>query len=222
MPTARPSTTSRGRSSTAATSGACVPEDDPDGATPLTDDERLGLRAAWVATRADLNIAEQDNIADALTRVRRRRLTVADVLDDQFVRALHQRMFGGVWSWAGTYRATERNIGVDPARIATAVRDLVADAAYWFAPGVTWTTPDEAACRLHHRLVAIHPFPNGNGRHARAYTDLLLVAAGRPPFSWGGGDLQRVTPDRGEYLAALRAADRDPDDLAGLVTFARS
>ncbi len=197
---------------------------EPDGATPLTDEERSGLLPAWVATRDDLNLAEQENIAAGLVNIgRRRHLSLADVLDDQFVRRLHTAMFGKVWAWAGAYRLTERNIGIDPAQVAMAVRDLVADAVFWFDPDAAWTTPDESACRLHHRLVAIHPFPNGNGRHARAYTDVVLRVAGQAPFTWGsGGDLQRENPDRSAYLASLRSADRNPDNLAALLAFARS
>lgn len=200
-----------------------TPDGDPEGTTPLEPDERAGLIPTFVTTRADLNLVEQAGIADAMVAMRRRRPSVNQVLDDVFVRALHRRMFGGVWRWAGRYRATERNIGVDPRQIAVAVRDLVGDAAYWVAPEAAWSTPDESVCRVHHRLVSIHPFPNGNGRHARLYCDLLMRALGGEPFTWGGrADLEHASPDRDAYLLALRAADRNPEDLAGLVTFARS
>ncbi|GEL96054.1 mobile mystery protein B [Cellulomonas composti] len=198
---------------------------EPDGATPLDEDERTGLLADWVATRAELNLVEQRGVASGLAPLLRgRRPGLERVLDDQFVRDLHRRMFGAVWEWAGAYRRTERNIGIDPSGIAVAVRDLVDDARLWCAPATTWLTPDEALCKVHHRLVQIHPFPNGNGRHARAYVDVLARSMGHPLFTWGGGDLQRMTPDRTAYLSALRRLDAVPDDaaaLAALVDFAR-
>ena len=192
------------------------------GATPLAPDERTGLIPTWVATRDDLNAVEQANIAAAILRLRRRRLTTAVVLDELFVRSLHTSMFSDVWSWAGAYRTTERNIGFDPRGIAIGVRNLVDDAAWWMPPDRTWLTRDQAVCRVHHRLVAVHPFPNGNGRHARAYADLLMRTLGGQPFTWGARSAQGAGPDRQRYLSALRAADANGDDIDPLVAFARS
>ena len=197
---------------------------DPDGATPLTPDEVAGLIPTYIATRADLNAAEQANISTARQWALRSRTarTSIGLLDDAFVRQLHRRMYFQVWRWAGTYRSTERNIGVDPARVAVAVHDLMANATLWLQPGVTWITPERAVLRVHHQLVAIHPFSNGNGRHARLFADLLARAHGVEPFAWGQADLTTGGPDRRAYLEALRAADRDPDDLDALLAFARS
>ena len=191
---------------------------EPDDATPLTDDEQDGLKPSWIATRADLNAAETQNITKALTARRWRTLPAGDLLDDHMLRRLHKAMYGDVWNWAGEYRRTEKNIGCDPRYIAVKVRDLCEDAKYWFAdPAVAL---DEAACRFHHALVAIHPFPNGNGRHARAVTDLLLAAAGAQPFSWGQASLLTPGETRSRYIRALRAADAG--DLQLLLDFARS
>ncbi|AKU17499.1 mobile mystery protein B [Luteipulveratus mongoliensis] len=197
---------------------------EPEGATPLSAEDRRALLADWVATRDDLNLAEQANIAAGRTTVMRGRpLRLDQVLDDTFVRRLHRRMFDQVWAWAGAYRTIELNIGVDPWQVPGAVRDLVADARFWLAPDVGWIAPDVALCKVHHRLVQIHPFVNGNGRHARTFTDVLTRSVGRPLFSWGAGtDLQEVSPDRAAYLAALKRADAHPDDLDDLVAFARS
>lgn len=196
----------------------------PDGATPVSEGESAGLIPTFVATRADLNLVEQVGIAAARTWAARSPAarTVESILSEQFVRNLHRQMFGKVWRWAGTYRTSERNIGVDPLRIPVAVRDLVKNARYWFAPGTTWTTPELACVRVHHQMVAIHPFPHGNGRHARLFTDLLARSVGVQPFTWGGADLDSTGPDRAAYLAALRRADREPDDLDDLLRFARS
>ncbi|MBU6244331.1 MAG: mobile mystery protein B [Actinomycetales bacterium] len=193
--------------------------DDPDGATPLEDEEREGLKPTWIATRSDLNNAEAANIAQALRARRWSRLSTTELLDDLCLRQLHLAMFGDVWRWAGTYRLSEKNIGVDPRHIAVKVRDLVSDAALWIQG--THMSVDEAGARFHRHLVAIHPFVNGNGRHARAATDLVLASVSVTPFTWGGeallGDARDV---RASYIAALRAADAG--DYAPLLTFVRS
>ncbi len=196
----------------------------PDGATPIIDDEAKGLIPTFIATRADLNLVEQTGIAEARAWAVRSPATrtAEGILSEQFVRNLHRQMYGKVWRWAGTYRTSERNIGADPLRVPVAIRDLVENARYWFAPGTTWITPEMACVRVHHQMVAIHPFPHGNGRHARLFTDVLARSVGVPPFTWGGANLDSAGPDRAAYLAALRCADRDPDDLADLLRLARS
>ena len=196
----------------------------PDGATPIGDEESTGLIPTFVATRADLNLVEQAGIAEARSWAMRSPTarTTDGILSEPFVRHLHRQMYGKVWRWAGTYRTTERNIGVDPIRIAVAVHDLVENSRLWLAPGTDWITPEVACIRVHHQMVAIHPFPNGNGRHARLFTDLLARGVGVPPFTWGDADLDAAGPDRAAYLAALRRADRDPDELDDLLSFARS
>jgi len=127
-------------------------------------------------------------------------------------------MFGEVWRWAGTFRRTERNIGIEAHRIHHELAVLLDDVRYWVANGTF--PPDELAIRFHHRLVAIHPFPNGNGRHARLMADLLVERRGGQPFSWGGGRLADVGALRAAYVAALRAADNH--DIGPLLAFARA
>ena len=192
---------------------------EPDDATPLAPAERDGLKLTWITTRADLNAAEQDNIdAGAAWAFRSRR---ANILTVAFSIALHRQMFGQVWDWAGHYRTTERNIGIAPYRIGTETAQLFDDAAFWVA-NETYE-PDELALRLHHRLVFVHPFPNGNGRHARMMADLLIRRLGAPPFSWGSNRDDGVIHDIGElrkrYVSALRAADGN--DYEPLIAFAR-
>lgn len=189
-----------------------------DGATSLEPDERAGLRLAWIATRGDLNAAESQNIAQAVAWVRNLRPSTDYLLSAPFLRKLHEEMFGDVWTWAGRFRTTERNIGMDPIHISVQVANLVEDLRFWLGT-VEWSL-DEAAARFHHRLVAIHPFPNGNGRHARLATDLLLESRGARPFTWGyaGGD--PAVEVRPRYLAALRSADQG--DLGDLLNFVRS
>lgn len=192
---------------------------EPDDATPLAPAERDGLLQSWITNRSDLNEAEQENIVKGASWARSRRtLEPANILDDEFAKALHKQMFGDVWKWAGSYRQTERNIGIDAHRVANETAQLFDDVRYW-VDNKTYP-PDELAVRLHHRLVAIHPFPNGNGRHARLMADLLVERLGGEPFSWGGGKLTDVGQLRAKYIAALKAADGH--DIGPLLDFARS
>ena len=181
--------------------------------------ERDGLKQSWITTRNDLNEAEQENILKGAASARRARSRKPlDLLRDDFSLILHKRMFGDVWAWAGTYRRTERNIGIDPMRIAAEVPMLFDDLRFWVDHQ---TFPaDEIAVRLHHRLVAVHPFPNGNGRHARLMADLLIERLGGKSFSWGGGSLADVGQLRAAYVNALRIAD--DHDIRPLLAFARS
>ncbi|WP_316237031.1 mobile mystery protein B [Bradyrhizobium sp. SZCCHNR1015] len=192
---------------------------EPNDATPLAPEERAGLLQAWITNRQDLNEAEEANIIDGAAWARRRRgQKPADLLTEDFVKNLHKQMLGDVWDWAGTYRQTERNIGIDAFRIPTEVPALLDDVRFW-VENKTYP-PDEIAVRLHHRLVAIHPFPNGNGRHVRLMADLLIERLGGEPFSWGGGSLADVGTLRARYVAALQAADNH--DIGPLLEFARS
>jgi Fic-DOC domain mobile mystery protein B len=188
----------------------------PDDATPLDAEEREGLLQTWIITRADLNEAEQANIDEAVAWTERRRDT--DILGDGFVFELHERMLGDVWAWAGKTRRTDKNIGIDWRQIHVQLGTLLRDTRYWIDHDSF--PPDEIAVRLHHGLVAIHPFPSGNGRHARLMADLLIAQLGGEPFTWGGGTLRDIGTLRDEYIAALRRADQY--DFAPLLTFARS
>lgn len=179
--------------------------EEPDGATPLDPDELEGLKFRHVTTRGELNELEQANVESGLLwlqRIRRR-----DVLTEAFVRELHRRLFGDVWKWAGTPRKTEKNIGVDPLQIGVQLRMLLDDARYWAEHGTY--APLEAGARFHHRLVQIHCFPNGNGRHARIMTDeYLRQNFTHPPIDWAAGqDLMQENKRRDDYIASLRAAD---------------
>lgn len=187
--------------------------DTSDGNTPIDEDEALGLRLTWVRTRGDLNEAEAANILD--TRRAIRSPAIDDVLDDLWLRQLHRRMFGDVWEWAGAYRLSDRNIGIDWTEVPAAVRNLVQDARAWFEDDDQQTP----VARFHHRLVAIHPFPNGNGRHSRAAADYLCNALGIASPTWGARTYADTAELRDAYLAALRTADRDPNDLEPLVGF---
>lgn len=190
----------------------------PDDATPLTPEEQEGLKQTWITTRADLNEAEQINIDEAVAWTAK--LGDRELLTEEFVFHLHKRMFGDVWTWAGTRRNTGKNIGVDPIQIYIRLGALLVDARYWIQDSVF--PPDEIAIRLHHGLVFIHPFPNGNGRHARLMADLLIVQLGGQPFTWGrGGTLEDIGDLRDRYIHDLREADHH-HEFGPLLEFARS
>ena len=186
-----------------------------DAATPLTEEEKRELKLSYIATRAELNAAEQENIASgqAWAFARKR-----EVLSEEFVRELHRRMLGDVWRWAGRFRTSPRNIGIDHWDIPVQLRSLLDDVRVWTEKKVY--PPDEIAVRFHHRLTQIHPFPNGNGRHARLMADLLVVQLGGQSFTWGSGSLRDAGDLRRRYIDALHAADRH--DIALLLAFARS
>jgi Fic-DOC domain mobile mystery protein B len=190
--------------------------DYPDGATPLTREEQDGLIPTHIATRGELNEWEASNVLKAERWLLGRRRK--SILSLDFVRLLHKRMFDETWKWAGTFRATEKNIGVDPAQIGPGTMDLCADVQ---AQLEHRTLPlDQIAATFHHRLVSIHPFANGNGRHARLMTDLLLTRNGGQRFTWGEDILTAEGTVRAGYIAALRAADAH--DYAPLFAFVRS
>lgn len=190
--------------------------DEPNDATPLEPEEQDGLLQTWITYRSELNEAEQTNIAAGTAWAHRQRRR--DILTEAFIKQLHGRMFGDVWAWAADCRRTERNIGVDPVHIPVELRTALDDARYW-VENKTYP-PDEIAVRLHHRLVAIHPFPNGNGRTTRLMADLLAVRLGGDPFTWGSVSLTDAGETRTQYIAALRAADNH--DIKPLLEFARS
>jgi Fic-DOC domain mobile mystery protein B len=194
--------------------------EDAPGATPLEDDDLDGLIPTHVATRGDLNIVEQANIERATRWAYRARtiLPIADLLTVSLSTEVHRQMFGEVWRWAGMQRVREANIGVDPASIPTETKVLLDDTQYWHAHE-TYDAIGRAV-RLHHRLVSVHPFRNGNGRHARFMADLYLHSIGLERLTWGGNRLTADGEPRRAYLQALRLADSGEVD--SLIEFARS
>lgn len=192
---------------------------EPEDATPLEPSEREGLIASWVTHRGDLNEVEQDNILKGANWAKRkRRQTYQTILTVDFVNELHKQMFGEVWVWAGKFRKTERNIGIAAYRIPQELPGVLNDVQFWIEHQ-TYSI-DEISVRLHHRMVAVHPYPNGNGRHARMMADLLIEKLGGYAFSWGSGSLFDTGQLRDHYVSALRAADNH--DIRPLVEFARS
>ena len=174
-----------------------------DNSTPLTEEEKHGLKAMWITTRAELNEMETKGIAEAeIWLIKNKK----DILTEEFIKSLHKKMFGDIWKWAGNFRTTERNIGVAPYQIQTNLRILLDDIKFWIA---NKTYPEtEIAVRFHHRLVQIHPFPNGNGRLSRLMADLLMKKFGQKALNWGTGNLAEISEIRKNYIKALQLADR--------------
>ena len=188
------------------------------GNTSLSPEEQDDL-IPDLSTREELNEWERQNIIEAYAWVfERRNLRRNDPLTEPYVRRLHRRMFDQTWKWAGAYRSTEKNIGIAHYQIREALAALLGDARYWLEHQTYLA--DEAAVRFHHRLVWIHPFANGNGRHARVMADILVQRRGRPAFTWGGASVVRASEFRSRYIQALRAADAG--DLRPILKFARS
>jgi Fic-DOC domain mobile mystery protein B len=189
-----------------------------DGNTPLSPEEQDDL-IPDLSTKEELNEWERQNILEAYGwALDLKNLRLQDPLTEPYVRELHLRMFDQTWKWAGIYRSTEKNIGIPHYQIREALAALLGDARYWVEHQTF--EADELAVRFHHRLVSIHPFANGNGRHSRLIADVLVQRQGRPVFTWGGADIVRAGDFRRSYIDALRAADKN--NMQPLLTFARS
>jgi Fic-DOC domain mobile mystery protein B len=189
-----------------------------DSSTPLSPDEEDDLIPS-LATRQELNEWERLNILEAYTwALDRKGIVRRDPLAERYVRELHRRMFDQTWRWAGRYRTTEKNIGIPCHQIRDRLAALLGDVRYWLDHATF--APDEIAVRFHHRLVFIHPFANGNGRHARLMADVLACKQGCSVFTWGASELAKDGDFRHAYIAALRAADKN--DIGLLLSFARS
>jgi Fic-DOC domain mobile mystery protein B len=190
-----------------------------DGQTPLDEDEKEGLLIKSISTRCELDEFEQQNIEDAIQWSLTRKFKPEQILSESFIQDLHIKMYGKVWGWAGDYRKTNKNIGVEKLEIPTALRSLIDDAKYWHEQNVF--EPDEFAIRFKHRLVSIHCFSNGNGRHSRMIADMIIEKIYQlPVFSWGGTNLSDEKDIRAQYLKAIRKADQGEFD--SLLKFARS
>lgn len=192
----------------------------PDGATPLTNDELYDLIPRHVTSQSELNAVEQMNIAKGLLWLNKRKPLINEVMNEEFMRLLHKKLFGDVWKWAGQYRQSDKNIGVDWLHIAVELRKLIDDVL--FQVDQKTYEYDEIVVRFHHRIVLIHPFPNGNGRHARLITDHLLKCLSLKPFTWGGNplrDYSKQSKIRKRYIQALRKAD--VGDISELLIFVR-
>lgn len=192
--------------------------DYPEGATPIDDDELIDLIPKQITIQSELNEWEQLNIADAIKYYDIQRLSSDDILKLDFIFELHNRMFDKTWKWAGQSRKTMKNVGVDVSLIYEMTKILCEDVKFQIHNN---TFPiDEICARFHHRLVFIHIFPNGNGRHSRLAADLLLKSLNQKMFSWGSANLYNKGEARTNYITALKEADKN--NYNPLMIFVRS
>ncbi len=188
------------------------------GQTPLDDDEKEGLLIPTIATREELDEFEQQNIEEALLWVLGRTLKAETILTERFICNLHKRMYGNIWSWAGKFRKSNKNLGIDKWQIPVALKTLCDDTLFW-VQNETFS-PDMIAIRFKHRIVSIHCFPNGNGRHSRLMADVIINKVFKLPlFSWGTRDILHQSDVRNAYLKAVKAADNE--NFEQLLEFAR-
>jgi Fic-DOC domain mobile mystery protein B len=189
------------------------------GQTPLDDEEKDGLLIKNISTQGELNEAEQINIQKAIGWTLNKKIKSSEILEEMFIRELHQKMFGNVWRWAGHFRKSNKNIGVDKYQISLELKNLLEDAKFW-SNNQTFS-PQEIAIRFKHRIVSIHCFTNGNGRHSRLIADVIISHLyNEKVFTWSHGDLVNAGSGRLNYLDALRKADKH--DYQPLLDFARS
>ena len=190
-----------------------------DGQTPLNDEEKNGLRIPSITTREELDEFEQLNIEKAIQWTFGKKIKTEQLFSEKFIKNLHKRMYGDVWKWAGTFRNSEKNIGIKSYLIAIELKQLLDDAIFW-KENNTYNS-EELAIRFKHRLVSIHCFANGNGRHSRLMADLIMEKLYRSKFfSWGSTNLVKATETRSNYIQAVRKADNN--DIEPLILFAKS
>lgn len=190
-----------------------------EGQTPLEEEEKEGLLIPTITTREELDEFEQKNIEEAILWVWGKKLKKETIFTEKFVRELHKRMYGHIWKWAGDFRQTNKNIGIEYWKISTELKMLLDDALFWIEQD---TFPaDKMAVIFKHRLVSIHCFPNGNGRHSRLMADIIVSKIfGLEVFSWGSDNLSHETNAREIYIRAVKLADKG--DCSELSRFARS
>lgn len=191
-----------------------------DGQTPLSEEEMDGLLIDTITTHGELDEFEQMNIEKAIEWTLLKKFKPEYILSEKFVKELHKRMFEEIWAWAGEFRLSEKNIGIKSHLIATTLKQLNDDCLYWLS-NKTYSE-DEIAIRYKHRIVNIHCFANGNGRHSRLIADVIHKQIfNLDYFSWGShANLVNAGEQRTKYLKAIREADKQ--NIQPLIDFANS
>lgn len=188
-----------------------------EGQTPLDENEKEGLKIKSITTQQELDEFEQLNIEKALEWTISANLKTEKILSEKFIKDLHKKMYGDVWMWAGEFRKTNKNIGIKWTQVAVELKYLIDDAKYWIE-NQTYSQ-DEIAIRFKHRIVAIHCFPNGNGRHSRMMADIIIeFVFGKEVFSWQKSNMIKADETRKSYISALKEADNG--NIKPLIKFA--
>jgi Fic-DOC domain mobile mystery protein B len=190
-----------------------------EGQTPLSEEELEGLKIQSITTREELDEFEQLNIEKAIQWTIGKKMKTEDLLSEKFIKDLHRRMYGEVWKWSGSFRNSEKNLGIKSFLIPVQLKQLLDNAAYWHENKIF--LPEETAIRFKHELVSIHCFPNGNGRHSRLMADLIMEKIyGEPILTWGRSNLVKSSDKRKAYIKAIKMADNH--DFQPLISFAKS
>lgn len=189
-----------------------------DGQTPLNEEEKEGIKIKSITTRGELDELEQLNIEKAIQWILKKKLKQEQILSEDFIKLLHTKMFGDVWDWAGSFRKSDKNIGVNWTQVGIQLKMLLDDTKYWIENKTD--SPDEIAIRFKHRLVSIHCFPNGNGRHSRIMADIIIESIfGLDIFTWSNSNLADANITRSEYIDSIKKADEGI--IEPLIKFAR-
>ena len=190
-----------------------------DGQTPLSEEEKNGLLLRIITTHGELDEHEQLNIENAVEWIIKTKFKKEQILTEEFIKTLHKKMLGDVWSWAGEFRKSEKNIGVKWIMIGIELKTLLDDTKYWIDNNTF--SNEEIAIRFKHRLVNIHCFPNGNGRHSRIMADIIMKSIfGKEPFSWNQSNMVKADQTRKNYISAIR--EGDIGNINPLIDFARN
>ncbi len=190
-----------------------------EGQTPLDEEEKEGLKIKSITTQRELNEFEQLNIEKAVEWIIKTNLKPENILTEKFIKNLHKKMYADVWKWAGKFRRTDKNIGTKWTLIAIELKNLFDDTNFWIE-NKTYS-PDEIAIRFKHRIVSIHCFPNGNGRHSRLMADIIMESIfAQEIFSWHKSNMVKADETRKKYISALKTADNG--DIMPLLSFAKN
>lgn len=190
-----------------------------DGQTPLDEEAKEGLKIKSITSQGELDEFEQLNIEKAVEWTIHTNLKPEKILTEKFIKDLHKKMYNDVWKWAGEFRKTDKNIGIKWTQIGLELKNLIDDTKYWIE-NKTYS-PEEIAIRFKHRIVAIHCFPNGNGRHSRLMADIIMESIfGKEIFSWHKSNMVKADETRKVYITALREADKG--NINPLIKFAKN
>lgn len=190
-----------------------------DGQTPIDENEKEGLIIKTITTQGELDEHEQLNIEKAIEWIIHTKFNPNKILTGEFIKKVHKKMFSDVWKWAGEFRKSEKNIGVEWIKISSEIKHLLDDTIYWI--DYKTYSEDEIAIRFKHRLVNIHCFPNGNGRHARIMADIIVESIfGKEIFTWNHSNMVKPDETRKKYIAAIREGNNG--NIKPLIEFARN
>ncbi len=189
-----------------------------EGQTPLSEEEKEGLLIKTITTHGELDEHEQLNIESAVEWIMSQKPKKEKILTEKFIKNLHKKMYGKVWRWAGDFRKSQKNIGANWLYIGIELKKLLDDTHFWIDNNTF--PPDEIAVRFKHKLVSIHCFPNGNGRHSRLMADIIIeFVFNEKIFTWNHSNMVKADQTRKEYIQSIKQADNG--NIVPLISFTR-